>query len=110
MTSALDQIFVHLKGWLISLIAVAPNWVIQITSSLINIVALIAVFLTLFALMSVLERFILALMQNRYGQNRVGPFGLYQLIADGIKLMLKEDIVAVSADKIMHFDDTAVLA
>src|SRR5881227_292305 len=103
MTSALDQIFVHLKGWLISLIAVAPNWVIQITSSLINIVALLAVFLTLFALMSVLERKILARMQNRYGPNRVGPFGLFQPVADGIKMLIKEDIVPIRADKIVHF-------
>src|SRR5881227_2073655 len=103
MTSALDQIFVHLKGWLISLIAVAPNWVIQITSSLINIVALLAVFLTLFALMSVLERKILARMQNRYGPNRVGPFGLFQPVADGIKMLIKEDIVPERADKLVHF-------
>ena len=51
MSSALDQIFVHFKRWLLSWIAGAPDSVIQITSSLINIVALLAVFLTLFALM-----------------------------------------------------------
>src|SRR5919201_692064 len=103
MSSALDQIFVHLKGWLLSLIAGAPNWVIQIASSLINIVALLAVFLTLFALISVLERKILARMQNRYGPNRVGPFGLFQPIADGIKMLIKEDIVPTRADKVVHF-------
>ena len=65
MSSALDQIFVHGKQWLLSWVAGAPNWVIQITSSLINIVALLAVFLTLFALISVLERKILGRMQNR---------------------------------------------
>src|SRR5712675_926237 len=103
MSAALDQIFVRTKGWLLSWIAGAPNWVIQIMSSLINIVALLAVFLTLFALMSVLERKILARMQNRYGPNRVGPFGLFQPVADGIKMLIKEDIVPVRADKIVHF-------
>src|SRR5204863_6411617 len=102
MSSALDQIFVHCKHWLLSWIAEAPNWVIQITSSLINIVALLAVFLTLFALVSVLERKILARMQNRYGPNRVGPFGLFQPIADGIKMLIKEDVVPARADKIIH--------
>src|SRR5437773_11468657 len=103
MSSALDQLFVCGKRWLLSWIAAAPNWIIQITSSLINIVALLAVFLTLFALMSVLERKILGRMQNRYGPNRVGPFGLFQPIADGIKMLIKEDIVPASADKIVHF-------
>src|SRR6266480_1791105 len=103
MTSALDQIFVHGKRWLLSLIVGAPNWVVQIASSLINIGALLAVFLTLFALISVLERKILARMQNRYGPNRVGPFGLFQPIADGIKMLIKEDIVPMRADKIVHF-------
>src|SRR3954452_8008585 len=103
MTSALDQVLVHLKGWLLSLIAGAPNWLIQIASSLINIVAVMAVFMTLFALISVLERKILARMQNRYGPNRVGPFGLLQPAADGIKLLIKEDIVPARADKLIHF-------
>ena len=110
MSSALDQIFVHGKRWLLSWFAGAPNWVIQITSSLINIVALLAVFLTLFALMSVLERKILARMQNRYGPNRVGPFGLFQPIADGIKMLIKEDIVPARADKVVHFLAPVILA
>ena len=110
MSSALDQIFVHGKRWLLSWIAGAPNWIIQITSSLINIVALLAVFLTLFALMSVLERKILGRMQNRYGPNRVGPFGLFQPVADGIKMLIKEDIVPARADKIVHFLAPVVLA
>src|SRR2546427_6228734 len=98
-----DQIFVAAKHWLLSLLAGAPDWVIQITSSFLNIAALLAVFLTLFALISVLERKILARIQNRYGPNRVGPFGLFQPIADGIKMLIKEDIVPVRADKIVHF-------
>jgi NADH-quinone oxidoreductase subunit H len=110
MSSALDQIFVHGKRWLLSWIAAAPNWIIQITSSLINIVALLAVFLTLFALMSVLERKILGRMQNRYGPNRVGPFGLFQPVADGIKMLIKEDIVPARADKVVHFLAPVVLA
>src|SRR6059036_1091322 len=103
MTAFLDQIFVRGKQTLLAPIAHAPNWLIQITSSLINIFTLLAVFLTLFALISVLERKILARMQNRYGPNRVGPFGLFQPIADGIKMLIKEDIVPARADKIVHF-------
>ena len=103
MSVSIDQIFVSGKRWLLSWLAGAPDWLIQVASSLINIFALLAVFLTLFALMSVLERKILGRIQNRYGPNRVGPFGLLQPVADGIKMLIKEDIVPVRADKIVHF-------
>ncbi len=103
MTDSLDQIFVRGKQLLLSSMAHAPDWVMQIVSSLINIFALLGVFLTLFALMSVLERKILGRIQNRYGPNRVGPFGLFQPIADGIKMLIKEDIVPARADEIVHF-------
>jgi NADH-quinone oxidoreductase subunit H len=98
-----DQIFIRVKQWLLSLLAAAPDWLLQVTSSLINIAALLAVFLTLFALMSVLERKILGRIQNRYGPNRVGPFGLLQPLADGIKMLIKEDVVPARADKVVHF-------
>jgi NADH-quinone oxidoreductase subunit H len=101
--NAVDQIFIQTKQWLLSWSAGAPDWVIQVASSLINIFTLLGVFLTLFALISVLERKILGRMQNRYGPNRVGPFGLFQPIADGIKMLIKEDIVPARADKIVHF-------
>jgi NADH-quinone oxidoreductase subunit H len=99
----LDQIFIVAKQWLLSLLVGAPDWIGQIVSSLINITALLAVFLALFALISVLERKILARIQNRLGPNRVGPFGLLQPVADGIKMLIKEDIVPARADKVVHF-------
>src|SRR6266487_606340 len=103
MSDSLDQIFIHVKQLLLAPLAGAPDWMVQIASSLINIFALLGVFLTLFALISVLERKILGRMQNRYGPNRVGPFGLFQPVADGIKMLIKEDIVPVRADKLVHF-------
>lgn len=110
VSESIDQIFVWIKQWLLSPFANAPDWLVQIASSLINIFALLAVFLTLFALMSVLERKILGRIQNRYGPNRVGPFGLFQPVADGIKMLIKEDIVPVRADKIVHFLAPVLLA
>jgi NADH-quinone oxidoreductase subunit H len=74
-----------------------------VASSLLNIAGVLGFFMTLFALISVLERKILGRIQNRYGPNRVGPFGLFQPIADGIKLLIKEDIVPTRADKVVHF-------
>lgn len=110
VSKPVDQIFVSVKQWLLSWLTAAPGWVLQIASSLINIIALLFVFLTLFALMSVLERKILGRIQNRYGPNRVGPFGLLQPVADGIKMLIKEDIVPARADKVMHFVAPVLIA
>ena len=46
-----------------------------------------------------LERRLLALWQDRYGPNRVGPFGLLQVLADMIKIFTKEDWIPPFADK-----------
>lgn len=46
-----------------------------------------------------LERRLLALWQDRYGPNRVGPFGIFQVLADTIKILTKEDWVPPFADK-----------
>ncbi|HEV8184556.1 MAG TPA: complex I subunit 1 family protein, partial [Chthoniobacterales bacterium] len=99
----LDQIFVSTKHWLLSPLAGAPEWLAHVASSLISISAMLGLFLALFALMSLLERKILARIQNRLGPNRVGPFGLFQPVADGIKMLIKEDIVPARADKVVHF-------
>lgn len=50
-----------------------------------------------------LERRLLALWQDRYGPNRVGPFGIMQVVADMIKIFTKEDWVPPFADKIVFF-------
>jgi NADH-quinone oxidoreductase subunit H len=70
-----------------------------------DILQLIVVFGVLIAAMSVaagliwLERRLLALWQDRYGPNRVGPFGLLQVLADMIKIFTKEDWIPPFADK-----------
>jgi NADH-quinone oxidoreductase subunit H len=76
----------------------------------------VVVFATIFALLTILERKGLARIQNRPGPNRVGiPFtkirlgGFGQPIADAIKMILKEDIVPTSADKVLHFIAPVIL-
>jgi NADH-quinone oxidoreductase subunit H len=46
-----------------------------------------------------LERKLSARIQDRIGPNRVGPFGLFQSVADGMKFVLKEDVIPATADK-----------
>jgi NADH-quinone oxidoreductase subunit H len=73
-----------------------PWWLI-----LIKVVAVFA-FLVVTVLMAILfERKIVGYMQQRIGPNRTGPWGMLQSLADGVKLMLKEDIIPTAADKIV---------
>lgn len=72
-------------------------------SFLLTIAALIAIFGALFAVATLLERKGLGRIQNRPGPNRVGPFGVLQPAADGIKMLIKEDLVPRSADQVVHF-------
>lgn len=66
---------------------------------IIAIVGILFVVLNLAALLIWVERRLLALWQDRYGPNRVGPFGLLQPLADAIKLFAKEDWIPPFADK-----------
>jgi NADH-quinone oxidoreductase subunit H len=79
-----------------------------IIAALKAVVILLAVVIT-GALLSWVERRLLALWQDRYGPNRVGPFGAFQLGADMIKMFFKEDWTPPFADK-MIFTMAPVIA
>jgi NADH-quinone oxidoreductase subunit H len=100
MVSTLDQIFVLLKHWIVSLL---PAVLQPVTGVVLSVVAIICVFPALFAISVLLERKGLGRMQNRIGPNRVGPLGILQPVADGIKSLTKEDIVPTNADAVVHF-------
>jgi NADH-quinone oxidoreductase subunit H len=73
-----------------------------IYGSLIALAAMTAV-LTMAAGMIWLERRLLGLWQDRYGPNRVGPFGILQVVADMIKIFFKEDWMPSFADRFVFF-------
>jgi len=102
----LDQIFVLLQQWIESFF---PLWLQPAVGSVLGVVAIVAAFPGIFALTTVLERKGLGRMQNRLGPNRVGPLGILQPVADGIKSLTKEDIVPLTADAAVHFLAPVVL-
>ncbi|AWH89809.1 MULTISPECIES: NADH-quinone oxidoreductase subunit NuoH [Limnobaculum] len=76
----------------------------EVTDTLIAIgkaVVILLVVVTCGALMSFGERRLLSLFQDRYGPNRVGPFGSLQIVADMIKMFFKEDWVPNFSDKMI---------
>ena len=100
MSESLDQLFVRLKHWALGLFPEAWQ---PLTSVVLSILPIMAVFPGLFALTTVIERKGLGRIQNRLGPNRVGPYGFLQFAADGVKALIKEDIVPRAADRVVHF-------
>ncbi|MDX6307573.1 MAG: NADH-quinone oxidoreductase subunit [Nocardioidaceae bacterium] len=74
-----------------------PWWVI-----IIKVVLAFAIMLVLTLFNIWFERRVVARMQHRLGPNVHGPFGLLQSLADGVKLMLKEDLIPKAADKAIY--------
>jgi NADH-quinone oxidoreductase subunit H len=70
--------------------------------SIVKIALILFILLTAVAYIVWLERKVIGHMQNRWGPTRVGPFGLLQPLADGIKFILKEDLVPTSVHKLLY--------
>src|SRR5512133_345888 len=80
--------------------AMSPFWAVLIEMTIIGLV-----FLLVYALVGLFlvyaERKVCAFMQNRVGPNRVGPYGIFQTIADFIKLLMKELVYIKDSDKLL---------
>jgi NADH-quinone oxidoreductase subunit H len=106
LSQIFDQIFVLLLHWMLGFL---PAILRPALGVIVCVAVIVCLFPALFAFAVWLERKGLGRMQNRLGPNRVGPFGLFQPIADGIKSLTKEDIVPLSADAVVHFLAPVVL-
>ena len=100
MAEAIDQIFVNLKH---NIVGHFPAEIQPLISILLTISMILMVFPGFFAVTTILERKGLGRIQNRYGPNRVGPCGILQPVADGLKTLTKENIIPRSAEKVVYF-------
>jgi NADH-quinone oxidoreductase subunit H len=82
-----------LSGWGLS------DGLITVIQAVLGVVVLASFVLIVDIMLVWIERKIVARFQDRFGPNRVGPFGIIQPIADVIKLLIKEDILPVGVDK-----------
>ena len=81
----------------------ASDWPAGFWSHLIIFIVILFVFVIFMAMGFIyFERRFISRFQIRIGPNRVGPFGLFQPVADVIKILIKEDIVPLNADKLIH--------
>lgn len=70
--------------------------------AILKAIIFIILFLSASAVLTYVERRVSAFIQDRLGPNRVGPFGLFQPIADVIKIIFKEEIIPANADRTLH--------
>ncbi|MCG3148004.1 MAG: NADH-quinone oxidoreductase subunit 8 [Verrucomicrobiae bacterium] len=95
----METIYQLIAGWF----AGKPEWLPLAIAIAVPILFIVGVYPAIFAYTTLVERKALGRVQNRYGPNRVGRWGILQPLADGLKLLTKEDIVPRDADKFTHF-------
>jgi NADH-quinone oxidoreductase subunit H len=108
--STVLQPFINLGSWLWGVLAAAVVWIVgqeyapavlYVIKTLLLILCIVVPLLLSVAYLTLWERKLIGWMQVRIGPNRVGPMGLLQPIADGLKLLVKEIIVPTGANKFL---------
>ena len=92
---------IHRIGALFGQDWVLPDWLLLVIWAVIvfTLIAIVAQAAVIF--MVLMERKVLAWLTQRKGPNRVGPWGLLQTLADGVKLLFKEDVMTREQDKFL---------
>ena len=108
--STVLQPFINLGTWLWGVLAAAVVWlvgqeiapvVLYVIKTLLLILCIVVPLMLCVAYLTLWERKLIGWIQVRIGPNRVGPMGLLQPIADGLKLLVKEIIVPTGANKFL---------
>jgi len=96
----LDDLWIRIAQWLRGLFdSFLPPWAAQLVMDVLGILLLIVVGIVAVLALTYMERKVIARVGDRYGPNRAGPLGVFQAIADALKMLTKEDVVPTKADK-----------
>jgi NADH-quinone oxidoreductase subunit H len=96
----LDDIWIKVAVWLRGLFdSFLPAWASQLVMDVLGILLLIVIGIVAVLALTWMERKVIARVGDRYGPNRAGPLGVFQAIADALKMLTKEDVVPTKADK-----------
>ncbi len=100
----LDDLLINIGQWWTNLLSDTlslPDGAVTAINGLIGglILALLGVVMVL--ILTYMERKVFARLQDRIGPNRWGPWGIFQAVADAIKMLIKEDIIPASADRLL---------
>jgi len=98
VASLVEWLYKYLPAWVTNNLT-ATDATTFLVWPLIQIAVMLVVVLTTVAYLTLAERKVSAWIQVRIGPNRTGPLGLLQPVADGIKLLIKEDVIPFKADK-----------
>jgi NADH-quinone oxidoreductase subunit H len=78
------------------------EYAVPVVALIVKVLIVLGAVLTFVAYLTLIERKVLGWIQVRLGPNRVGPWGLLQPLADGAKLLLKEEITVAKANKVVY--------
>ncbi len=101
---AVNRLFGNINDWVAGLLSgFLADWAVDAAKATVAVVAALLFLILVVMSLTYLDRRVIARMQDRWGPNRVGKWGLMQPFADVIKLMLKEDIRPRTADPVVFF-------
>ncbi len=104
MPAWVEPIFLTVKSTILGIAgAWLPAGLMPLLSAVLSCTAILLFAPLTMMYLTLLERKVVARIQDRIGPNRVGPWGLLQPLADGVKMVLKEDIIPDGADRMVHF-------
>lgn len=96
----LDDLWIRIAQWFRGLLeSFLPSWAVQLTMDVLGILILIVLGIVVVLVFTYMERKVIARVGDRIGPNRAGPFGVFQALADAIKMLTKEDVTPTNADR-----------